>query len=686
MSASAQVFDELTYWDPLQRIRFAGGWNPGWRPPGEGRNIATDDPYWGIVLAKAREAYGDPNIGYNTDEKYQERFLVFGDGTRLPADGTIVYHDSRTGNDYVQRVDGTVSLNDGEPFAPAAYRRTGDGSYVPIDAGGVQVGPLEDGPPGLEHGFHDNNGVLTPKNTDGDYYTLGADGRREFFDRNGEPISEGRYNAGRGEGGADSSGSSGRPRVQYNDIGMLMPQYPAWAAAKDPDVPRQLTEALVRLYRLLGDGAPAEPADVRFPFRTSTGEDSGIENYGKVRGQFRAIENEFDDAAASFTSAVQSSAEDVPRRKNAFNDAVAEFNTTSDAITDGDWASLLSAEARLIDTARRNVAQASAAPTPKIADNPKVQPFSIAPAGPSPALAAEPGSDTQAVDRLLDRLAPAGAPLGGAGLPLGGMNPLGGLGGMNPLGGGGGGVNPLTSGAGSPVSPIGQGVEPLTELAGADGGSGEPAVRPLGDPSSAGVVPAPVGPAAAGPGPLGGGPGPQPSATRESAPAGEDETASSLVMLPDGDTVAAHDPVAAQAAQKALDEASPGGDAAHKAYSGLLDFPNDAMDLGAKVDPADMRPGDVLKFADKTMVAVAPGLIADPTEAGVTHTLAEVLNTHNEFQGIFRPTATDPTLTLPDPPPLQPNDEPTPPPATPVSDPEPVEPVPQPAPPSPFSA
>ena len=40
---------------------------------------------------------------------------------------------------------------------------------------------------------------------------------------------------------------------------------------------------------------------------------------------------------------------------------------------------------------------------------------------------------------------------------------------------------------------------------------------------------------------------------------------------------------------------SPGGDAAQKAYSPTgLELPGDGKNLGAKVDPADMQPGDVL--------------------------------------------------------------------------------------------
>ena len=121
------------------------------------------------------------------------------------------------------------------------------------------------------------------------------------------------------------------------------------------------------------------------------------------------------------------------------------------------------------------------------------------------------------------------------------------------------------------------------------------------------------------------------------------------MTLPDGKVIEASDPQAAKAAQAALDGAGPGGDAAQKAYSQAgLELPSDGKNPGAKVDPSDMQPGDILKWQDKTMVAVAPGLVADPTQPGVTRTLQEVLANPQGFQGMFRPTEVDPTLSAPD--------------------------------------
>jgi hypothetical protein len=149
------------------------------------------------------------------------------------------------------------------------------------------------------------------------------------------------------------------------------------------------------------------------------------------------------------------------------------------------------------------------------------------------------------------------------------------------------------------------------------------------------------------PPPAGGQPG-QPGAS----PAGNAAT-KPTVTLPDGKVVDAPNQQAAQAAQKALDEAAPGGDPAQKAYSDTgVQLPSDGKNMGAKIDPSDMQPGDVLKFHDKTMVAVAPGLVADPTHPGLTHTIADVLKDGKGFEGVFRPTATDPTLSAPNTPPL----------------------------------
>ncbi len=184
----------------------------GWRMPSDpSRYISVDDPYWGRVLDSARKAYGDPNIHFDTGQpssRYdsigdvaQPRHLVFGDGTRLPADGTVVYHDAVTKHDWAQNKDGTASLmgpdgHPGPPVAPAGYRKIGD-QYAPVNVNGQQIAPQLGGVPNSENGFHTDpkTGVLTPKNGNGDYYTLGPDGKKHFFDKANAPITEEQYNS-----------------------------------------------------------------------------------------------------------------------------------------------------------------------------------------------------------------------------------------------------------------------------------------------------------------------------------------------------------------------------------------------------------------------------------------------------------------------------------------------------------
>ena len=144
--------------------------------------------------------YGDPNIHFNTDDVNQDRHLVFGDGTKLPENGMVVYHDAGTKQNWAQNDDGTVSPvgpdgNLGAPIAPTGYRKIGD-RYAPVDARGQQIGPQLGGVPSSDNGFYTDpkTGILTPKNANGDYFTVGPDGKKSFFDKNGAPISEAQFN------------------------------------------------------------------------------------------------------------------------------------------------------------------------------------------------------------------------------------------------------------------------------------------------------------------------------------------------------------------------------------------------------------------------------------------------------------------------------------------------------------
>ena len=191
-------FDDVTVWEVWDPDDGTVGWSPvGWALPGDpSRYISRDDAAWGIVLDKARIAYGDPNMRYNTDDIHQDRHLVFGDGTRVPADGSLAYRDAANNKTYLLNTDGSVSLlgpngQAGQPILPSGFRRTDDGQYAPLDAAGHQIAPVVANPPPAPFGYHDANGVFTPKNARGDYYVDDpAGGPRRYFDAAGKPITE----------------------------------------------------------------------------------------------------------------------------------------------------------------------------------------------------------------------------------------------------------------------------------------------------------------------------------------------------------------------------------------------------------------------------------------------------------------------------------------------------------------
>ena len=196
--AGAKHFDDITSWDP-----YGGGAGmfgaTGWTVPGGTNYIEDADKYWGWILGKARDQYGDPGIRFNTNDTFQQRFLVFGDGTRVPADRTLVYHDAASKKNWIQNDDGTVSPADenfkpvAAPFVPAGYRLI-DGKFAALDAHGDQVSAPVASPPTDRMWHTDRNGVLTPINARGDYYeTDPATGLHKYFDNNGRPITKEQY-------------------------------------------------------------------------------------------------------------------------------------------------------------------------------------------------------------------------------------------------------------------------------------------------------------------------------------------------------------------------------------------------------------------------------------------------------------------------------------------------------------
>lgn len=447
--------------------------------------------------------------------------------------------------------------------------------------------------------------------------------------------------------------------------GMTALVYPEWASAADPDIPRQLTAVAVRLYELFGSGDPAASALPEFPFSTATGQGSGIEAYDNLKRDFQRIESEFDSAAEAFKSAVQDSAYRTRAGRDAINNAIAVFNSTAEALDSGDWDGLLQAESTMLATVKtevNNAAQSELVPLGPGIDYAQGSPLpgidTPPPGTPPAATAKEPRPGSGGLADLLSTLG-GGAPLLGAGggLPMGG-NPMAGLGGLMPENAAAPGMPAGGRGA-PPPSARADAVEPLIAL----------------DEAGDDDIAAPIAPLNPGP------QNPPPPAPAEAAGTELEQpgvaAAGHTVTLPDGATVEAPNKQAAEAAQNAINTASPGGDAAQKAYSPTgLQLPEEGKNLGAKVDPADMAPGDVLKWQDKTMVAVAPDLVADPAQPGVTHTLEDVLKDQRGFQGVFRPTAAAPPTAPAAPPPE----------AVPRSEvpPAPSATVPQPAPPSPF--
>ena len=125
--SGAKRFGDATHWDVWNPKTGTEGWSqPGWALPTDPtRYISKNDAYWNRILDDARQAYGDPTIHYSSDSIGDGRHLVFGDGTHLPADGTIVYHDATSGQNWAQNDDGTMSLMgaDGQPGPPVAPAR-----------------------------------------------------------------------------------------------------------------------------------------------------------------------------------------------------------------------------------------------------------------------------------------------------------------------------------------------------------------------------------------------------------------------------------------------------------------------------------------------------------------------------------------------------------------------------------
>jgi hypothetical protein len=585
-------FGGVTQWGVWTAQTGTEGWSqPGWALPSDPtRYISKHDPYWARVLDQARQAYGDPNIHYSTDNVADGRQLVFGDGTSVPPDGTIVYHDAATKQNWAQNDDGTVSLvgqdgHPGPPFVPAAYRKIGD-RYAPVNDRGEQIAPQLGGVPGNDNGFHTDpkTGMLTPKNTNADYYTLGPDGKKSYFDKSGAPITQDEFtNASKPR---DPAGP--RPRAG----GLSTDEQQSGQAA---DAVKKLQQQLKNHYSRIGD-AEEKLSEILLTAHATS-----------VAGQHK-----LNDIQARIVQAVNNPAmaTDTPAGERAFltllRNQAGEIDDLLDsgALTADDQSKAAQALSALYAAdARAGTATDAPAPAPT--------PQQPAPAPPAPESA--PSPDPPAVDAGLG-LAPQaldpGLPgvLGGAplGMPMGG-DPLSPLASMLPALsglGGGAGSSPLDAlgglaGAAAPLAGLASqlGERPSrdqpAEIAedaaqraksgkdskdGADAGHADTATAPSGgqqlaaqqghNPNTAdGQPPTAVAPAA---------------------------SASATVTLPDGSTATARTPQAAQAIRDYL-----AGDTVDASYrkNGIA-LPPPGTPITHPVDPGRLTCGDLAMFKD----------------------------------------------------------------------------------------
>ena len=133
----AAKFDEQTHWDQDPGGLRAGG--AGWAPPGADFFIDRADPYWGTGTGQGAARLRRPNMHFNTDSVWQERLLVFGDGTPVPR--RRVAGLSRRG----QRQDVSAQHRRdrlaagpngqaGQPIPPAGFGGPLTARYAPIDS------------------------------------------------------------------------------------------------------------------------------------------------------------------------------------------------------------------------------------------------------------------------------------------------------------------------------------------------------------------------------------------------------------------------------------------------------------------------------------------------------------------------------------------------------------------------
>jgi hypothetical protein len=591
-----QYFGDLTHWDKTHADPNSNEPAGGWYPPGQNYFIRDTDPCWNRVLDQARQAYGDPNIHYNTDSDWEDRHLVFGDGTNLPEDGMVVYHDSGTKQNWAQNGDGTASLvgadgKPGPPITPTGYRKIGD-RYAPVDSHGQQIAPQLGGVPSSDNGFYTDpkTGMLTPKNANGDYFTVGADGKKSFFDKTGAPITEDQFN----------HATKPRDPASQNpppDGGLATDEQQSGKAA---DAVKKLQDELKHRYSTISDAEEHLSEVLLNAHATTTAGQQKLDGIQKkiveaVNNPTMAMdtpagERSFLNFLRSQVSAINDvlstgamSAQDQGKTAQAL---AALYAADSGAGTDGDPAA-----PQPPAPAPAPAAPAVPEPDPSGSGDPGVGDPGLGPAPqmPDPSLSdvlggAPMGADplSSLASTLPSALSGLGGLGGGAGSPL---DSLGGLAGAAaPLAG-------LASGLGDQGANHDHGSDTAdrpdkaddSSGSGKDGKDGKGGKADTTEPAGsnqqpAGGQPAQQDPSAGGP--------PPPVA----APAGPSTT----VKLPDGSPAAARTPQTAQAIRDYL-----GGDTIDAAYrKNGIQLPPPGTPVTSPVDPSHLSCGDVAMFKD----------------------------------------------------------------------------------------
>lgn len=235
---------------------------------------------------------------------------------------------------------------------------------------------------------------------------------------------------------------------------------------------------------------------------------------------------------------------------------------------------------------------------------------------------------------IADSLRNMGMGMPGLGMPggLGGAPGLGMPAGLSPLGGSG-------LGAPAPVSAADSDVLKPAAVSTLGDDALKPA--PVHDPNAPVAAPADATGIGAGAAPAenaaGAGTAVPAAASGAGAKPAEATTAGKEITLPGGQVVSARSPEAAQAVRNALEKPVGTGDMASAAYEGTgVEIPTDGADPGRKVDPADVKPGDIAVCDDHTAIVAGNGQLIGPD--GQLQPLG-VINDWQGFKGFFDPTA-----------------------------------------------